>query len=1243
MKKFILVLTIVLIVALVGVLVACDGLMGKTSSNTGKNNGSNTGTNTGNTDTGNTDNTPTEDVNHETKTINFENGKYEGQVLKGTLTFDGHGVLTLYFSDGNEVYDCDWVNGEKSGQGTATYTGGDTYSGGWLNNLENGKGKYTWADTSYYDGDWVLGVKKGQGTFFYPTGDVVTYVGDVNDTVLTGKAVITYRNGNVYTGDVKDGKRDGTGVMEFAADNTSYSGGWRNDYENGMGTRTIKTAAGLDSITGDWALGKVSNSGTYVYTWASGERYEGTFANGQPSGRGTKCFIAKDGTGAAIKDEDGNVLFNVFEGRFAAGAIADQADGKYTWYNGDVYTGAFDGGVQSGEGTLVYANGDRYEGNFVSGVISGQGQFTWYDGDMYTGAFANGLPNGQGTKNYTKVGGYDVFVGLFAAGEIADQAEGNYSWVNGDSYVGAFEGGLPNGQGTKNFIVIDENGNVVKENGFALYDVFSGTFVAGELGDVGKMVWHDGYVYDGNWSGGKKNGTGVYYDNQGEVYVGTWAMDVKQGTGTLAKRIAGIENHTIVYAADWEDEDYEIIFAGTWNADAKVNGTYFYTAEDVKYKYLGSFDVNERKAEGALYAYEGGAYSKLLFDGTWVNEQYYTGTGTYSTADETFEGEFFEGKIKQGVLTYTIGNDQYKYDGAFNTLGEKHGQGTLYLYNEGEQAYKSYFAGTWAAGMPYTGAGTIEYSGGDKYVGRIVEGLRDGAGAYYYSSGDLYEGNWAEGQKSGVGTYTWANGDKYVGAWAANQKSGEGKLTYKDGSVFQGMFAADETVSGTYTYTFEDTKYQYDGAFSGGKKNGQGTLYLYNNGTSSYDVKQYEGNWVDDQKQGKGKYYYESGDYYDGNWNADKKNGQGTYYYAATEQYYTGNWQTDKKQGSGDLTYRQASEDGYRLIYTGAWDNDMKHGTGRYNYSDSEYFVGTWSNDLMANGRYHYESGDLYEGSFDNEGRKHGDNATYTWADGRVFAGTYAAGNMASGVYTYNQGEEWYRYEGSFSDNLKEDTDGSWYKQVGDDFVLIYEGGFAADSLSGDGVYYYSDTERYAGGWSNNQKSGVGVYYKGADVYLGNWLNDKRSGHGIQAKRVSGVENFAIDYSADWTDAAYQIVYRGYWANDEKSGNGEYHYTEGDDQYKYVGTFSGDVMNGGGTLYRIKGNGYDVVFDGSYSEGHFLNGTYYYAAGNTQYKYVGEFNASNQKHGDGVLYYWYNDSEWVKECEGTFANDVFVG
>lgn len=49
--------------------------------------------------------------------------------------------------------------------------------------------------------------------------------------------VETYPNGDKYTGDFKDDKKSGKGLMEYN-DGDTYEGDWANDLRNGKGTLT---------------------------------------------------------------------------------------------------------------------------------------------------------------------------------------------------------------------------------------------------------------------------------------------------------------------------------------------------------------------------------------------------------------------------------------------------------------------------------------------------------------------------------------------------------------------------------------------------------------------------------------------------------------------------------------------------------------------------------------------------------------------------------------------------------------------------------------------------------------------------------------------------------------------------------------------------------------------------------------------------------------------------------------------
>ena len=52
---------------------------------------------------------------------------------------------------------------------------------------------------------------------------------------LEGKGTIIYRDGGVYTGDIKNGKRDGGGSYKDLQ-GFSYTGQWKNDMRDGSGT-----------------------------------------------------------------------------------------------------------------------------------------------------------------------------------------------------------------------------------------------------------------------------------------------------------------------------------------------------------------------------------------------------------------------------------------------------------------------------------------------------------------------------------------------------------------------------------------------------------------------------------------------------------------------------------------------------------------------------------------------------------------------------------------------------------------------------------------------------------------------------------------------------------------------------------------------------------------------------------------------------------------------------------------------
>lgn len=60
------------------------------------------------------------------------------------------------------IYDGEWYDGKRSGEGVAYYENG-FYEGQWKNNCRDGLGIMTFNDGSYYIGEWQRNIYHGIG------------------------------------------------------------------------------------------------------------------------------------------------------------------------------------------------------------------------------------------------------------------------------------------------------------------------------------------------------------------------------------------------------------------------------------------------------------------------------------------------------------------------------------------------------------------------------------------------------------------------------------------------------------------------------------------------------------------------------------------------------------------------------------------------------------------------------------------------------------------------------------------------------------------------------------------------------------------------------------------------------------------------------------------------------------------------------------------------------------------------
>ena len=75
------------------------------------------------------------------------------------------------------IYEGQWENGQRKGQGKIYYPNGSIYEGNWKYDCYNGKGRLIHSEGDVYDGDWINNKKNGKGIYYHLNGE--KYVGEI--------------------------------------------------------------------------------------------------------------------------------------------------------------------------------------------------------------------------------------------------------------------------------------------------------------------------------------------------------------------------------------------------------------------------------------------------------------------------------------------------------------------------------------------------------------------------------------------------------------------------------------------------------------------------------------------------------------------------------------------------------------------------------------------------------------------------------------------------------------------------------------------------------------------------------------------------------------------------------------------------------------------------------------------------------------------------------------------------------
>ena len=199
-----------------------------------------------------------------------------------------------------------------------------TWSGKCKDNKASGEGKLTWTQDGKPAGTYVGFMKDGKlngpGTLrLVVKGGTNELIGIFKDGDIENGGLFKDAAGNIYEGDIKDGKPHGAGYQKIGE--VEYAGNFENGLRKGPGLLLGPNTAYLGEFDNDVASG----SGTLEDE--TGGRYHGQFKNGKPHGFGT--YVTKDGA--------------VYQGRFvngkAQGAMLVTAKGAgksvvETWKDG---------------------------------------------------------------------------------------------------------------------------------------------------------------------------------------------------------------------------------------------------------------------------------------------------------------------------------------------------------------------------------------------------------------------------------------------------------------------------------------------------------------------------------------------------------------------------------------------------------------------------------------------------------------------------------------------------------------------------------------------------------------------------------------------------------------------------------------------------------------------------------------------------------------------------------------------
>jgi hypothetical protein len=132
----------------------------------------------------------------------------------------------------------------------------------------------TYPDGSKYSGEFKDGIKNGKGIYTYPDG--TQYIGEFKDNKFHGQGEITHFSGDNYKGEFMNGDRHGKGTHTYIGGG-QYIGEFKNGLQHGEGTNTFNDGGKEvgEYFEGEpWNINGFDEDRNFFYSYVNGKEQE---------------------------------------------------------------------------------------------------------------------------------------------------------------------------------------------------------------------------------------------------------------------------------------------------------------------------------------------------------------------------------------------------------------------------------------------------------------------------------------------------------------------------------------------------------------------------------------------------------------------------------------------------------------------------------------------------------------------------------------------------------------------------------------------------------------------------------------------------------------------------------------------------------------------------------------------------------------------------------------------------------